>query len=106
MYEARWARFVTWCAEQGEHPLPADPLTICRFLADLAPHWRPATPADPPADIVAGHVLIRPGARPTTVAGYLAAISVAHQGMATPTATELAAREGPARLRPPPARAL
>jgi integrase len=86
VYEARWARFTDWCAEHGECPLPADPLTICRFLTDLAPRWRPATPYDPSVAIVAGHVQVRPGARPTTVAGYLAAISVAHQGIATPTA--------------------
>jgi integrase len=78
-YEARWARFTDWCAEQEECPLPAEPLVVCRFLTDLAPHWRPATPADPPGVIEAGHVLLRAGARPTTVAGYLAAISVAHQ---------------------------
>jgi integrase len=88
VYEARWARFVTWCDAQGERALPADPLTICRFLADLAPRWRPAAPADPVTDIVSGHVLVRPGLRPDSVAGYLAAISVAHQ---TATAQNVAA---------------
>ena len=90
VYEARWARFLDWCAEQDECPLPADPLTICRFLTDLAPDWRPATPSDPAASIVAGHVLLRPGARPTTVAGYLAAISVAHQGGGVTRPSDLA----------------
>jgi len=34
-----------------ETALPAEPLTVCRCLADLAPEWRPATPADPVAAI-------------------------------------------------------
>lgn len=83
-YAGKWARFTTWCAEHDETPLPAQPLTVARFLTDLAPHWRPATPTDPAADIVAGHVLLRPGLRPSSVAGYLAAISVAHQTAAIP----------------------
>jgi len=83
-YEGKWARFTRWCAEQQETPLPADPLTVARFLTDLAPHWRPATPTDPAADIVAGHVLIRAGLRPSSIAGYLAAIWVAHQAAAIP----------------------
>jgi hypothetical protein len=85
VYDARWARFVAWCADQGEPALPADPVTVCRFLADLAPRWRPATPTDPDEAIVAGKVLIRPGLRPDTVAGYLAAISIAHQAATTPS---------------------
>jgi hypothetical protein len=84
-YEGKWARFTRWCVEQEETPLPADPLTVARFLTDLAPHWRPATPTDVAADIVAGHILIRPGLRPSSIAGYLAAISVAHQAAAIPT---------------------
>lgn len=79
-YERRWARFQAWCVEHGEWSYPADPRTVCRFLVTLAPEWRPATPADPDSAIVAGHVLVRPGVRPDTVAAYLAAISVAHQG--------------------------
>ena len=59
--------------------LSAQPLTVARFLTVLAPHWRPATPTDPAADIVAGHVLLRPGLRPSSIVGYLAAISVAYQ---------------------------
>src|SRR5882757_4216735 len=43
-YEDKWARFTTWCAGHDETPLPAEPLTVARFLTDLAPHWRPATP--------------------------------------------------------------
>lgn len=84
-YEGKWARFTAWCAEHDETALPADPVTVARFLTDLAPHWRPAIPTDPSAGIVAGHVLIRPGLRPASIAGYLAAISVAHQGAAIPT---------------------
>jgi integrase len=84
-YAGKWARFTDWCVEQEETPLPGDPLTVARFLTDLAPHWRPATPTDVTADIVAGHVLIRPGLRPSSIAGYLAAISVAHQAAAIST---------------------
>jgi integrase len=84
VYNARWARFVAWCADQGEPALPADPVTVCRFMADLAPRWRPAIPTDDDEAIVAGQVLVRPGLRPDTVAGYLAAISIAHQGASTP----------------------
>jgi integrase len=58
--------------------------TVARFLTDLAPHWRPATPTDVAADIVAGHILIRSGLRPSSIAGYLAAILVAHQAAAIP----------------------
>ena len=47
-YDRQRARFETWCAAVGERALPADPLTVVRFLADFAPVWRPATPADPP----------------------------------------------------------
>jgi integrase len=79
VYQARWARFVAWCTDQGEQALPAAPVTVCRFMADLAPRWRPATRADDDEAIVAGKVLTRPGLRPDTVAGYLAAISIAHQ---------------------------
>ncbi len=45
-YERQWARFERWCTDAGETALPADPLTVVRFLADLAPVWRAATPAD------------------------------------------------------------
>ena len=51
----------------GERALPADPLTVARFLADLAPRWRPATPADPPGIVVAGQVRERDGMRPGTL---------------------------------------
>jgi hypothetical protein len=33
-YDGKWARFTAWCAEQEETPLPADPLTVVRFLTD------------------------------------------------------------------------
>ena len=90
-YEGKWARFTRWCAEHEETPLPADPLTVARFLTDLAPHWRPATPTDAGTDIVAGHVLVRPGLRPSSVAGYAAAISVAHQALSIPAIPDTAA---------------
>jgi integrase len=63
----------------GESALPAAPLTVAQFLSDLAPEWRPATPADPANAIVDGHVRLRSGLRPASIAGYLAAISVAHR---------------------------
>ena len=95
-YEGKWARFTGWCAEHEEAPLPADPLTVARFLADLAPHWRPATPADPAAAIVAGHdVRRRVGLRPSSIAGYLAAISVAHQAASIPATLDTAAMSAP-----------
>ena len=78
-YERQWARFEAWCADVGERALPADPLTVARFVTDLAPRWRPATPADPPGSVVAGQVRKRGGMRPGTLASYLAAISVVHQ---------------------------
>ena len=40
------------------------PLSVARFLADLAPRWRPATPADPPSAVVAGQLREREGMRP------------------------------------------
>jgi integrase len=83
-YTRQWARFEAWCAEAGECPLPAAPLTVARFLADLAPMWRPATPVDPAATVTDGHVVTRPGLRPGTLAGYLAAISVAHTSAGHP----------------------
>lgn len=78
-YTRRWRRFTTWCAEHDESALPAEPMTVARFLADLAAAWREATPDDPPPQVVEGQVLIREGLRPSTIDGYRAAISVAHR---------------------------
>lgn len=83
-YERHWARFEAWCTAAGETALPADPLTVARFLADLAPAWRAATPSDQPDQVVAGQVCERPGLRPGTLDGYLAAISVVHQTAGQP----------------------
>ena len=93
-YERQWARFEAWCEQLGERALPADPLTVARFLADLAPRWRPATPADPAAVVVAGQVRERDGMRPGTLRGYLAAISVVHQTaqLESPTRSEAVRR--------------
>ena len=93
-YERQWTRFESWCDEAGERALPADPLTVARFLADLAPRWRTATPADPPATVVAGQVREREGMRPGTLRGYLAAISVVHQTaqLENPTRSEAVRR--------------
>jgi len=89
-YDAKWRRFRDWCAEVGEPSLPAASLTVARFLTNLAPQWRPATPADPPASVVEGQVLVRDGMRPSTLDVYRTAISVAHQaaGVDNPCASE------------------
>jgi integrase len=78
----------------GETALPADPLTVARFLADLAPVWRAAVPEDAPETVVFGQVCEREGLRPGTLAGYVAAISVAHRtaGQPNPTASEAVRR--------------
>jgi integrase len=86
-YDRQWRRFEAWCVAVGERSLPADPLTVARFLAELAPVWRPATPGDPGADIVEGQVCERPGLRPGSLRGYLAAISVAHATANAPNST-------------------
>jgi integrase len=86
-YDRQWRRFETWCAQAGERSLPAEPLTVARFLADLASVWRPATPADAAVDIVEGQVCDRPGLRPGSLRGYLAAISVAHATAQAPNPT-------------------
>lgn len=93
-YERQWARFEAWCARMGEPALPAAPVTVARFLAELAPVWRSATPADQPEDIVEGQVRQRAGLRPGSLRGYLAAISVAHAaaGQPNPTHTEAVRR--------------
>lgn len=77
-YTGQWRRFEAWCARMGERARSAHPLTVAQFLTDLAPWWRPAPPSDPPGEIVNGHVLV-PRVVPGSLAGYLAAISVAHQ---------------------------
>ena len=89
-YERQRARFEDWCAARGERSLPAEPLTVARFLAELAPVWRTDTPLDPPTDIVEGQLRARAGLRPGSLRGYLAAISVAHAaaGAPNPTHTE------------------
>jgi integrase len=86
-YQRQWARFEAWCARMGEPALPAQPLTVARFLAELAPVWRPATPADPPENIVEGQVCQRTGLRPGSLRGYLTAISVAHASAGAPNPT-------------------
>jgi integrase len=71
----------------GERALPREPLTVARFLAELAPVWRPSTPEDPAANIVEGQVCPRAGLRPGSLRGYLAAISVAHASAGAPNPT-------------------
>ena len=35
-YDAQWRLFDDWCAEVGLTPLPAEPLTVARYLAARA----------------------------------------------------------------------
>ena len=35
-YDAQWRLFTGWCAEVGLTPLPAEPLTVARYLAARA----------------------------------------------------------------------
>ena len=36
VYAAQWRIFTNWCGEMGLRPLPADPLTVARYLAARA----------------------------------------------------------------------
>ena len=36
VYAAQWRLFTDWCGEMGLHSLPADPLTVARYLAPRA----------------------------------------------------------------------
>jgi hypothetical protein len=84
------ARFVAWCTRRGLGALPAEPATVCVWLADAAPVWRPATAADPLEAVVEAQVSEREGLRPQTIARRLAAISVVHRaaGVANPATHE------------------
>ena len=84
------ARFVAWCTQRGLSALPADPATVCVWLADQAPVWRAATPADPLEVVVEGQVCEQDGLRPATIARRLASISVVHRaaGVANPAGHE------------------
>ena len=74
------ARFVArWTPERGLAALPADTMTVCVWLADQAPVWRPATSADPLEVVVEGQVRQREGLRPATIARRLASILVVHR---------------------------
>ena len=33
VYQTQWKLFDEWCAEMGLHSLPAEPLTVARYLA-------------------------------------------------------------------------
>ena len=33
VYKTQWKLFTDWCAEMGLHSLPAEPLTVARYLA-------------------------------------------------------------------------
>lgn len=82
-YDRDWARFRDWCAEHHLEAMPADPRTLTRFLAALtAPRTRAATEADRLEDVVEGRVPVGEGLRPSTIARYLASISVRHQAQA------------------------
>lgn len=89
-YDRDMARFAAWCTERGLSALPAEPMTVCLWLADQAPVWRPATAHDPLEHIVEGQVCEQAGLRPATIARRLASISVVHRaaGVANPAAHE------------------
>ena len=89
-YDRDMARFVAWCITRGLRALPADPATVCVWLADQAPVWRPATPTDPLETVIEGQVRERDGLRPATLARRLAAISVVHRaaGVTNPATHE------------------
>ncbi|MBE7245575.1 MAG: tyrosine-type recombinase/integrase [Actinomycetospora chiangmaiensis] len=89
-YDRDMARFAAWCTARGLTALPAEPATVCVWLADQAPVWRSATAADPLEVVVEGQVLERDGLRPATIARRLAAVSVVHRaaGVANPAAHE------------------
>ena len=36
VYGAPWCLFIDWCADVGLHSLPAEPLTVARYLAARA----------------------------------------------------------------------
>lgn len=78
-YERDWVRFQRWCESRGLVALPAAPSTVCVWLADQAPTWRPATADDPLEAVVEGQVQVSVGLRPATIARRLAAVSVTHQ---------------------------
>src|SRR4051812_19762773 len=42
-YKADWADFTTWCAGADLGPLPAEPVTVARYLARLADGGRKAS---------------------------------------------------------------
>ena len=42
-YKADWADFTTWCATAGLEPLPAEPITVARYLARIADGGRRAS---------------------------------------------------------------
>ena len=86
--DAKWRRCHAWCEDLEVRALPADPLMVARFLADLAAEWRDAVPTDPPTVIVEGRVLVREGVRPSTIDGYRAAIAVAHRCADAPNLCE------------------
>lgn len=89
-YDRDMARFVAWCTLRGLTALPAEPATVCVWLADQAPVWRPATTNDPVELVVEGQVRERDGLRPATIARRLASISVVHRaaGVANPAGHE------------------
>lgn len=89
-YDRDMARFVGWCTARGLSALPADPATVCVWLADQAPAWRPATTTDPLEVVVEGQVRQRDGLRPATITRWLASISVVHRaaGVTNPATHE------------------
>ena len=44
VYGAQWRLFVNWCGDVGLRSLPAEPLTVARYLAARAAAPAPASP--------------------------------------------------------------
>ena len=64
VYGAQWRLFIDWCDEVGVTPLPAEPLTVARYLAaragDGASIAPCAWPRPPSPRSMSGQVTIRP----------------------------------------------
>ncbi len=54
-YRAAWRTFATWCAERGHPALPATPLTVADYLADIAGRYKASVLAVHRAAIAAAH---------------------------------------------------
>jgi integrase len=72
-YTSHWGQFERFCAERGAQALPADPATVCAYLA-----WGAALIADDQAARGANGQLQRGRLRPRSIEAHLTAINRAH----------------------------